>query len=408
MKFVVKGPKILALGRAIQALARVGEVLYISPEADKVVFETVNSSHSAALSFQFHTSFFSEYAAYDRTFMEDTDELSQSLYKCGLIMKSILTVFRSLANIEKIVESCVMFVSPKDCKVKIHFECKYSVTKYHDIRMIETETLTTYDNDIVEENSSSCNAKVLSDAANNFLRSEEEVTMTALPDRFVMRNYTLGKARSESVHTEFTMYPCEFDSFRVTQNSSITYPLKELRAMISFADNLKLQLTTKYGEPGKPICYTVSVPDEMTGRLVMATISSDEDTDQLAAALNTSQMSADSTFRDTEDLRDGDGDRAFNESAVFPSRLPLKRGLSQASTSSRVSQPPLMSTAISDHAPRLSQVADEEMLDLTVAHPDPPAKKARFIFKRCFDSTFNPKNVPGSDLVLAPDSDEEI
>ena len=399
MKFVLRGPRILAFGKAIHALARVGEVLYINPEETKVVFETVNSSRSAALSFHFHKAFFSEYQPYDRSYMEPDDDLSQSLYKCGLIMKSILMPFRSLVNIEKIVESCIFFVSPKDCKVKINLECKYSVVKYVAIRMIETETMTTYDEDIVDENSFSCTAKVLNDAANNFLRSEEEVTMTALPDRFVMRNYTLGPdSKTDSiVRTEFTMYPSEFDGFNVTQNSSITYPLKELRAMINFADHLKLQLTTKYGEPGRPICYTVSVPEELDGKLVMATISSEDNAGDYLRPLNTSQISVNSSFRDTEDLRHG-GD--LNTSRTYVSAKRKNQAPNQ-------SQNPQTSTARVEDVPNFS-MNDEEMLDQTEANENPPsAKKARFLFKRCFDSTFNPKSVQGSDKVLAPDSDDE-
>ena len=37
----------------------------------------------------------------------------------------------------------------------------------------------------------------------------------------------------------------------------------------------------------------------------------------------------------------------------------------------------------------------------------PPSKKAKFFFKRCFDSTFNPDTVPGYNNILAEDSDED-
>ena len=37
----------------------------------------------------------------------------------------------------------------------------------------------------------------------------------------------------------------------------------------------------------------------------------------------------------------------------------------------------------------------------------PPSKKKNFLFRRCFDATFNPQNIPGTERVLAPDSDEE-
>jgi hypothetical protein len=37
----------------------------------------------------------------------------------------------------------------------------------------------------------------------------------------------------------------------------------------------------------------------------------------------------------------------------------------------------------------------------------PQSKKAKYIFKRTFDATFNPSNVRGTDIILASDSGEE-
>ena len=132
----------------------------------------------------------------------------------------------------------------------------------------------------------------------------------------------------------------------------------------------------------------------------MATIASEHDNEagDHLRPLNTSQISINSTFRDTEDLRNGGAD--LNESRVF-------NGVKRKTLSQ--SQNPQTSTARLEDAkaPDFS-FNDEEMLDLTVASENPPsAKKARFIFKRCFDATFNPKSVQGSEKILAPDSDEE-
>ncbi|XP_017881654.1 cell cycle checkpoint control protein RAD9A [Ceratina calcarata] len=38
--------------------------------------------------------------------------------------------------------------------------------------------------------------------------------------------------------------------------------------------------------------------------------------------------------------------------------------------------------------------------------PPPPAKKARLIFQKCFQRTFDPSTLPGYDVILADDSDE--
>lgn len=38
--------------------------------------------------------------------------------------------------------------------------------------------------------------------------------------------------------------------------------------------------------------------------------------------------------------------------------------------------------------------------------PSPPNKKARFIFQKCFQKTFDPRTLPGYNVILAEDSDE--
>jgi hypothetical protein len=38
----------------------------------------------------------------------------------------------------------------------------------------------------------------------------------------------------------------------------------------------------------------------------------------------------------------------------------------------------------------------------------PPSKRARYIFKRCFQDTFSSQMLPGYDEVLAEDSDDEF
>lgn len=50
---------------------------------------------------------------------------------------------------------------------------------------------------------------------------------------------------------------------------------------------------------------------------------------------------------------------------------------------------------------------DNDDLENTVPKsPSPPSKKARFIFRKCFQTTFDPRMLPGHDTILVEDSDE--
>ncbi|XP_076660610.1 cell cycle checkpoint control protein Rad9 isoform X3 [Halictus rubicundus] len=47
-----------------------------------------------------------------------------------------------------------------------------------------------------------------------------------------------------------------------------------------------------------------------------------------------------------------------------------------------------------------------DISDTVPNSPTPPAKKARLIFQKCFQKTFDPRTLPGYDIILAEDSDE--
>ena len=98
---------------------------------------------------------------------------------------------------------------------------------------------------------------MLNEAVVNFLKNQEEVTMIASPNKFVMKNYISSnpKENQTAVHTELTMHPNEFQSFEVSSDCSITYCLKELRAMIALADAFDLPLNASYCRANEPIYF---------------------------------------------------------------------------------------------------------------------------------------------------------
>lgn len=58
MKCTIVGRRIRLLGKAIHALAKVGEELYLEPVPDGLCVRTVNSSRSAVMTFKFYKEFF--------------------------------------------------------------------------------------------------------------------------------------------------------------------------------------------------------------------------------------------------------------------------------------------------------------------------------------------------------------
>ena len=57
---------------------------------------------------------------------------------------------------------------------------------------------------------------------------------------------------TKAVHTVLTMQNSEFDRFSVgLESSPVTYCLKELRAIIGFADSFRLSLSIDFDSGGK-------------------------------------------------------------------------------------------------------------------------------------------------------------
>jgi hypothetical protein len=76
--------------------------------------------------------------------------------------------------------------------------------------------------------------------------------MKASKTVFVMKNYVNNEDDKKAVHTVLSMQPEEFDRYTISKEieSGITYCLKELRSIISFADAFSLPLSASFDQGG--------------------------------------------------------------------------------------------------------------------------------------------------------------
>lgn len=284
--------------------------------------------------------------------------------------------------------------------------------------------------------------------------------MIAGPDKFVMKNYISANAKENqmAVHTELTMHPNEFQTFCVNSDCSITYCLKELRAMIALADAFDLPLNASYGVENEPIYFTVSRADVFEGSLVMATMASEDPSDRadtsISSSINSSQSS--STFRGTEDLlggfrsrprtpsnantnavRSGQTTKSSTTTTPSTSKSALRGNesnssirfvnevqeagdeqvsqqptnilsLSQSNSSQRQNDPRTSTLDIAQSTPPNFSEGLHDMFDQTENHvKSPPSKRAKFFFQRCFEKTMDLRTAEARYNLLAPDSDEE-
>ncbi|NXP73491.1 RAD9A protein, partial [Ramphastos sulfuratus] len=243
-------------------LSRIGDELYLEPTDSGLSLRSVNSSRSAFASFLFAPLFFQLY------------QLGEPQpFRCKVLMKSFLGVFRSLPSLEKTVGKCLILLKPSANRLVLQLHCKYGVTKTHNLAFQECERLQAVF-DIQHCASSLCApARVLAEAVVHFPQTLAEVTLGAGPGgKISLRNYVEDEMEpKKTMVTELWLAEDEFQRVAVTPGSSITFCLKEFRGLLTFAEASNLPLTIHYDVPGRPVVFTLD-DAVLEVHLVLATL----------------------------------------------------------------------------------------------------------------------------------------
>ncbi|XP_062400084.1 cell cycle checkpoint control protein RAD9B [Sardina pilchardus] len=270
MKCAIDGSNVKAFGKAVHALSRIGEDLWLDPLEKGLALRAVNSAHSAYACFLFSPLFFQLYSLQPGTHSPGTP------VKCKLAMKSVLPLFRCLATIERTVDRCEISISTEESRVICQFYCRHGITKTHNLSYQESEALQAVFPTNLCPNVLKAQAKLLGDIVRHFPASQEEITLAVSPVRVILKNYYEEESdRVKAMYTEMSLHPDEFDYFQVGVDSHITFCLKELRGLLSFAESHSLPVCVHFGSSGKPVSFSL---DDMplTATVVLATL--DEDT----------------------------------------------------------------------------------------------------------------------------------
>ncbi|CAB1321791.1 unnamed protein product [Coregonus sp. 'balchen'] len=206
---------------------------------------SVNSAHSAYTCFLFSPLFFQHYSP-------DTGPAQDcGTVKCKLVMKSVLPLFRCLATIERNVDRCQISINLPDNQVIFQFHCRHGITKTHNLGFQESEALHAVFPSHLCPNVLKAQARLLGDMVMHFPVSQEEITLSMSPLRVNLKSYYEEESDCmKAMHTEMSLDPSEFDYFQVGVDSDITFCLKELRGLLSFAESHGLPVSVHFGAAG--------------------------------------------------------------------------------------------------------------------------------------------------------------
>uniref|UniRef100_A0A0B6ZL02 Cell cycle checkpoint control protein RAD9A n=1 Tax=Arion vulgaris TaxID=1028688 RepID=A0A0B6ZL02_9EUPU len=277
LKCTIPGLSLKVFGRAILSLSKIGDELYFEPLEDGLFLRSVNSSRSAYGSFQFSPSFFSNYVigVTDKDGHSEDDD--DDVLRCKLGMKSIMAVFKSLPTIDKMVEKCRVSLDVAEARLIFQMYCRHGIIKTHKLAFIECETLQAVFSKDMCPNKLTAVAKLLCDAVLNFQNNQEEITLIIRPNYVALKNYVDDEPDPHKVvHTELTLSPEEFEQYQAGVDADITFCLKELRAILAFADIAGLPVTLHFESAGRPITFSITTDLSFEANYVLATLADEE------------------------------------------------------------------------------------------------------------------------------------
>lgn len=382
-------------GKSIHCLAKIGDEVFLEPETDSLTLRTVNISKSAFATFTFGSTFFT---CIERGEKDEEEDQDQDL--CKVMVRSLLLPFRSLSCLEKTVENCSIEINNTDCKLLIGLKCRHTVSKKFSLGMLECDPLRAVYDINQCNNKWVIDSKVMHDANNNFLANQEEVTMIVAKDSFKMKNYNDDVDEKKQIHTVLSMQPGEFEQFEINEETSATFCLKEFRSLLLFAEFLNIPINAHFSQGGQPILLSISQGDFLSSMYVLSTLAEDGTSHPTARTPRSCRSAARppasrGVLHSTQ--RDGDASTAGVSQVISTPDL------------SNIPAPP----GIQSNFEQSLNIINEDNEEGPDSNEDcfqasPPAKKKKnFLFRRCFDATWNPNKIAGMDNVLAPDSDEE-
>nr|XP_021525358.1 cell cycle checkpoint control protein RAD9A isoform X1 [Aotus nancymaae] len=345
-------------------------------------------------------------------------------------MQSFLSVFRSLAMLEKTVEKCCISLNGQSSRLVVQLYCKFGVRKTHNLSFQDCESLQAVCDPASCPHMLRAPARVLGEAVLPFPPTLAEVTLgIGRGHRVILRSYHEEEADStvKAMVTEVCLGEEDFQQLQAQEGAAITFCLKEFRVripphirlgsslsspaqpipgphllplpsqgLLSFAESANLNLSIHFDAPGRPAIFTIK-DSLLDGHFVLATLSETDSYSQDLGSLERQrpvpQLQAHSTPH-PDDFTNDDIDSYMiamettigNEgSRVLPS-ISLSPG----------PQPP--------QSPGLRSEEEDDAEPSTVPGTPPP-KKFRSLF---FGSILAPAGSPqGPSPVLAEDSEGE-
>lgn len=226
------------------------------------------------------------------------------------------------------------------------------------------------------------------------------MTLEASSQLLILRNYIdTNSDLSKVIRTQISLKPLEFDSYTIGTETTITFTLKEFRALLAFAEALTLPLQLHFEITGRPAVFIVHNGCTFEANFVLATSKPDSATQATSTQNTTVERNK---RKETTNIQgsvkkkphlDAELSKCLDEDSHLFNFIDIPENIETNNMN-------VINKGVNNNNEESMGCDDDNI-------PASPTSKTmiKSVFKRCFECTYDPKSYRGA--VLAENSDSE-
>eukprot|EP01134_Creolimax_fragrantissima_P003442 CFRG3442T1 len=273
MECVISFENLKDFGKALNCLSRVGDNVCFESYVDRLVIYTVSSSLSVLAKFTFMNGFFSTISA-------DGPNRGVCIIRCKILTKSIQPIVRTLILGDKTIESCaIRFMLGEPCLV-FELGCTHGITRLYKLNYEDVDELKMVSYKAQSKSTVSIKASIMNECISNFPASLEEISFVFDHQRLRVKSYIDGEENISRIKnnanrmlaTEFALSRSEFTLYQVAKSATLTFCLKEVRAILQYCDAYRQALTIYFDSGGSPLTLAYEDVNYVQTDFVLSTL----------------------------------------------------------------------------------------------------------------------------------------
>ncbi|KAG0333436.1 Cell cycle checkpoint control protein rad9b [Podila horticola] len=236
----------------LACLFKIGDDVTIEARPESLALSTINITRSAFAIFKFNSNFFESYT-FDANAENIVHDVAGPYLRCKVLSKALVSACKVRGNVEQKIEKCGIFMESaegvgENCRLTIELIFKHGFIKIH--KLLYESCLHNLQVIYLKESFPSSwrlTTPALMGLMDNFSSKADEMSMECNQDGMILSTckstHEIEGVGSKRIGTtRIQLNKNSIDNYKLQDNIEIMFPLKEFKAIATFATTLRLPL----------------------------------------------------------------------------------------------------------------------------------------------------------------------